>query len=121
MMRRRECITLLGGAAAWPLVAHAQQPAVRTIGFLSGASGSDKEFEPMREYLAALRQGLAETSFVENQNLAIEYRWAENDYGRLPAAARYPPSSSTAALRERRPPKRPPKPYPSSIWLVPTR
>src|SRR5215469_18366410 len=87
-MRRRDFITLLGGSvAAWPLAAPAQQPAVRTIGFLSGASGSDKEFEPMREFLVVLRQGLAETGFVEDQNLAIEYRWAENDYGRLPALA----------------------------------
>jgi putative ABC transport system substrate-binding protein len=87
MIRRREFITLMGGAAAWPLSARAQQSAVRTIGYLSGGSSRDEEFEPMREYLAALRQGLVETGFIENQNLAIEYRWAENDYGRLPALA----------------------------------
>jgi putative tryptophan/tyrosine transport system substrate-binding protein len=86
-MKRREFITLLGGAVAWPLAARAQQPAMPVIGFLSGASASGAEFEPMRENLAALRQGLAEFGFIENLNLAIEYRWAEDQYDRLPALA----------------------------------
>jgi putative ABC transport system substrate-binding protein len=87
-MRRREFITLLGGvAAAWPLTAGAQQPAKTVIGFLSGASAGGTNSGQMRENLIALRQGLAEFGFIENQNLTIEYRWAEDQYERLPALA----------------------------------
>ena len=83
-MRRREFIAGLGSAAAaWPLVAHAQQPKMPLVGLLSGAS-----FEgPYAVPVAAIRQGLRETGFVEGQNLAIEYRHAGGQYERLPELA----------------------------------
>ena len=80
MIRRREFITLLGGAVAWPLAARAQQPAVPVIVFLHpGAS------ETGARDGAAFRKGLHETSYIEGQNVTVEYHWLEGQYGRLPA------------------------------------
>src|SRR5713101_2708941 len=79
-MHRREFITLLGGSAvAWPFAARAQQPAMPVIGYLSAST-----LDGYSDWLRALRQGLKENGYVEGENVAIEYRWGENDPGRLP-------------------------------------
>src|SRR5262245_48469862 len=79
-MRRRSFITLLSGAVTWPFAARAQQPAMPEIGFLHSSSP-----EPYR--LRAFRQGLKDAGFIEGENVAIEYRWADSQIDRLPALA----------------------------------
>jgi putative tryptophan/tyrosine transport system substrate-binding protein len=81
-MRRREFITLLGGAAAWPLAARAQQPAMPVVGFLRDATAAGSEF-----MVNGLRKGLAEAGFVEGRNLTIDYAWTDGQSDRLSALA----------------------------------
>src|SRR5215813_8010028 len=81
-MRRRNFIAFLGGAATWALAARAQQPAMPVVGFLGGSSLAER-----RPMLASFRQALAEGGYVVGQNVAIEYRWADGQYDRLPTLA----------------------------------
>jgi putative ABC transport system substrate-binding protein len=81
-MRRRAFILALGGAAAWPLAARAQQPTMPVIGWMSGRSPEDSA-----HLLAAFRQGLSEAGFVDGQNVSMDYRWARGQYEKLPALA----------------------------------
>src|SRR5262245_65553743 len=79
---RREFVLALGGAAAWPLVARAQQAAIPVIGYLSARSREDTS-----HLIAAFQRGLAEDGYIEGQNVAIEYRFAVGEYDRLPSMA----------------------------------
>ena len=78
-MRRREFIALLGGVAAWPLAARAQQPAMPVVGFIN--SGYADASAP---FVTAFRKGLNETDFVDGQNVRVEYHWLEGKYDQLP-------------------------------------
>ena len=81
-MNKREFITLLGGAAAWPIAARAQQRPAAVIGFLSSSALADRA-----RYLTPFQQGVRETGYVEGQNVVVEYRWAQDQHDRLPDLA----------------------------------
>ncbi|MFL6796291.1 MAG: ABC transporter substrate-binding protein, partial [Xanthobacteraceae bacterium] len=81
-LKRREFIAVVGGAAAWPLAARAQQSAMPVIGYLNSGS-----LEPIAHLMGVFRQSLAEAGYVEGRNVVLQYRWAEGHYDRMPAMA----------------------------------
>jgi hypothetical protein len=119
-MRRRDLITLLAGAAAWPVVVRARQPVMPVVGFLHLGSAA-----PFAYTASAVREGLKQFGYIENQNVAIEYRWANNEPGRLPELASDLVNRQVAVIiamgtnlpgRQQRPP---PRPFQSSSYPVP--
>jgi len=93
-IRRRDFISLLGGAAAWPLAARAQQPAIPVIGVLHGVSAPQ-----WTDRMVGFHKGLSELGFAEGRNVAIEYRWAEGQFCRLPGMAVICAGASDVAIR----------------------
>src|SRR5215471_7572762 len=96
-MRRREFITLIGGATAWPLAVRAQQPVMALVGLLSSAQLDDRQ-------IGAIRQGLKDAGYIEGRNLAIKYRSADSRFERLPAMAADLVSDPVAAIVALSPP-----------------
>ena len=116
-LKRREFIALLGGAAAWPLTARAQQAAVPVVGFLDAGSAAERT-----QQVAAFRKGLAEGGYQDGQNVALEFAWAEGQYSRFAELAaqlvrrKVAVMQCRAAALVRLPPR--PQPRPSRLYLV---